>query len=78
MQGEKLTSTICTISVLGVGESFQVLDQETVQKLINEFELVGEEAPPTAEEAAAEPDAGAAAGAGEESTADQGAAPMDI
>ncbi|KAL8536928.1 hypothetical protein ACS0TY_012204 [Phlomoides rotata] len=72
LQGEKLTSTICTISVLGVGESFQVLDQETVQKLINEFEVVGEEPPPPAEEAAGEPDTAAPGAAGEESTGDQG------
>ncbi|KAL8535634.1 hypothetical protein ACS0TY_011310 [Phlomoides rotata] len=78
LQGEKLTSTICTISVLGVGESFQVLDQETVQKLINEFEVVGEEPPPPSEEAAGEPDAAAPGAAGKESTCDQGAASMDI
>ncbi|KAL8473470.1 hypothetical protein ACS0TY_030343 [Phlomoides rotata] len=71
-------STICTISVLGVGESFQVLDQETVQKLINEFEVVGDEPPPPTEEAAGEPDAAASGAASEESTCDQGAAPMDI
>lgn len=70
LQGEKLTSTICTIAILGEGESFQVLNQETVQKLINEFEVVGEEPPPAEEAAAAEP------AAGEESTGD--AAPMDI
>ncbi|KAG6403200.1 hypothetical protein SASPL_135417 [Salvia splendens] len=67
LQGEKMTSSICTISILGAGEAFHVLDQETVKRLINEFEVVGEE--PPADEAAA-PDAKAAP--------DQGAAPMDI
>ncbi|KAH6796229.1 hypothetical protein C2S51_037215 [Perilla frutescens var. frutescens] len=78
LQGEKMTSSICTIAVLGVGEAFHVLDQETVQKLINEFEVVGEE--PPADEAAA-PDAepaAAAPGAAEGTLADEGAAPMDI
>lgn len=65
LQGEKFTSTICTVAVLGVGEAFHVLDQETVQKLINEFEMVSEEAPPSEE--ALPSDAAAAA-----------AAPMDI
>ncbi|XP_042004718.1 proteasome subunit alpha type-1-B-like [Salvia splendens] len=76
LQGEKMTSSICTISILGAGEAFHVLDQETVQRLINEFEVVGEE--PPANEAAA-PDAEAAApGAAEGAAPDQGAAPMDI
>ncbi|KAL2538313.1 Proteasome subunit alpha type-1-B [Forsythia ovata] len=56
LQGEKLTSSTCTIAVVGVGEAFHVLDQETVQALINEFEIAGEEAP--ADEAAAPDQAG--------------------
>ncbi|KAL1546764.1 RNA polymerase-associated factor [Salvia divinorum] len=77
LQGEKMTSSICTISILGAGEAFHVLDQETVQRLINEFEVVGEE-PPADDEAAA-PDAEAAApDAAEGAAPDQGAAPMDI
>ncbi|CAK9178502.1 unnamed protein product [Ilex paraguariensis] len=73
LQGEKLTSSICTVSVLGVGEAFHTLDQETVQALINAFEVVGEEGP--TEEAAAT-DLGAAADQGV--PADEGVAPMDI
>ncbi|KAG2666713.1 hypothetical protein I3843_15G075200 [Carya illinoinensis] len=81
LQGEKLRSSICTISVLGVGEPFHILDQETVQQLIDTFELVGEEEGPTAE-----PDADAGEGVAAEQgdvpeqsgAADQGAAPMDI
>ncbi|KAL1823370.1 hypothetical protein DCAR_0311258 [Daucus carota subsp. sativus] len=45
LQGERLTSSICTVAVLGVGEAFQVLDQKTVQALIDAFEIAGEEAP---------------------------------
>lgn len=79
LQGEKLTSTVCTVAVIGVGEAFNILDQKTVQSLINEFEISGEEAPTN--ESAAEQSGGDAGGA----AADQGgaaveeeAAPMDI
>ncbi|KAF5468521.1 hypothetical protein F2P56_012665 [Juglans regia] len=81
LQGEKLRSSICTISVLGVGEPFHILDQETVQQLIDTFELVAEEEGPNAE-----PDADAGEGVAPEqgdvpdqsAAADQGAAPMDL
>ncbi|KAL2249752.1 UNVERIFIED_CONTAM: Proteasome subunit alpha type-1-B [Sesamum indicum] len=80
LQGEKLTSAICTIAVLGVGEAFHILDQETVQGLINEFEVVGEE--PPADESVAPDQASAAepgpASADQGPPADQGVAPMDI
>ncbi|XP_057468859.1 proteasome subunit alpha type-1-A-like [Actinidia eriantha] len=75
LQGEKLKSSICTVAVVGVGEEFHILDNETVQGLIDAFEIVGEETP-AAEEAApaaaepADPDQGA--------PADEGVAPMDI
>ncbi|KAH0708445.1 hypothetical protein KY284_009872 [Solanum tuberosum] len=75
LQGEKLTSTNCTVAVVGVGEAFHMLDKETIQGLINEFELAGEEAPAATTVAAADtesavPEAGA--------PTDKGAAPMDI
>jgi 20S proteasome subunit alpha 6 len=83
LQGETLKSSICTVAVVGVDEAFHILDQETVQQLINAFEIVGE-----TEAGAAEEEAGAAeeeAGAEEEGTAaeegaaaHQDAAPMDI
>ncbi|XP_061970079.1 proteasome subunit alpha type-1-A-like isoform X1 [Populus nigra] len=83
LQGETLKSSICTVAVVGVDEAFHILDQETVQQLINAFEIVGE-----TEAGAAEEEAGAAeeeAGAAEEGTAaeegaaaHQDAAPMDI
>lgn len=77
LQGEKLTSSICTIAVVGVGEAFHVLDQETVQGLISEFEIVGEE--PASDEPAAAADQGSAESG--PPAADQGTpdvAPMDI
>ncbi|CAI9116778.1 OLC1v1018018C1 [Oldenlandia corymbosa var. corymbosa] len=76
LQGEKLTSSICTIAVVGVGEPFHVLDKDTVQSLINEFELVGEEAPPA--EAADEQNQGGDAQPGDQQPADQGPAPMEM
>lgn len=82
MQGEKLRSSVCTVAVVGVGEPFHILDQETVQKLIDEFEIVKEEEVPPAEpEAAAEPDAATDQGSGaadQGGAATEGAAPMDI
>ncbi|KAF7115538.1 hypothetical protein RHSIM_RhsimUnG0051900 [Rhododendron simsii] len=74
LQGEKLNSSTCTVAVVGVGEAFHVLDNESVQSLIDAFEIVGEEVPPAEEEgAAAEP-----AADGQCATAEEGAAPMDI
>ncbi|GAA0158656.1 protease [Lithospermum erythrorhizon] len=69
LQGEKLTSFTCTLAILGVGEAFHVLDQQTVQAMINEFELAGEDAP-TAEE-------GDQAGGVEEGAAVEQGAPLD-
>ncbi|KAL8250601.1 hypothetical protein R6Q59_034294 [Mikania micrantha] len=79
LQGEKLTSTVCTVAVVGVGEAFNILDQKTVQALIDEFEISGEEAPTN--ESAAEPsggDDGAAAPDQRGAAAEEEAAPMDI
>lgn len=76
LQGEKLTSSNCTVAVVGVGEAFHTLDKETIQALINEFEIAGEDAPAevpveAAGDEPAAPEDGAA-------PADEGAAPMDI
>ncbi|KAG4970913.1 hypothetical protein JHK82_036601 [Glycine max] len=71
-------SAVCTIAVVGVGEPFHILDQETVQQLIDTFEIVREEeAAPAEEEAqpAAEQDAPTDQGA---AAVDQGGSPMDI
>ncbi|KAK7376789.1 hypothetical protein VNO80_02206 [Phaseolus coccineus] len=81
LQGEKLRSSVCTIAVVGVGEPFHILDQETVQQLIDNFEIVKEEEPP-AEEAvpATEQDAPTdqASGADQGAAAgDQGGSPME-
>ncbi|KAH1064963.1 hypothetical protein J1N35_029950 [Gossypium stocksii] len=81
LQGETLKSSICTIAVVGVGEPFRVLDQGTVQQIIDTFETAAEQEDPTAEpdaatgqEAAAEQ--GTAADQG--GSTDEGVAPMDI
>nr|AAN07899.1 20S proteasome alpha 6 subunit [Nicotiana benthamiana] len=76
LQGEKLTSTNCTVAVVGVGEAFHMLDKETIQALINEFEIAGEEAPAAAPDEAGSDEPAAAPEEG--APADQGAAPMDI
>lgn len=75
LQGETLKSSICTVAVVGAGEPFHILDQETVQKLIDSFEIAGTEEGP-----AAAPDSAAEGGAASEqgAPADEGAAPMDI
>lgn len=68
LQGEKLTSSICTISVVGVDKPFEILDKKTVQELINGFGMAEEEeATPVAADAAAAADQGGA-----------DVAPMDI
>ena len=84
LQGETLKSSICTVAVLGVDEAFHILDQETIQKLIDAFEIVGETEAAAAEpDAAAELDAAAEGGAtgdegaGAGAAADEGAAPME-
>lgn len=77
LQGEKLTSNVCTVAVLGVGEPFHILDKEAIHTLINDFELAGEDAPAAPEEGAAE-EGGAAAPEEAAPTAAEGAAPMDI
>ncbi|BAT82771.1 proteasome subunit alpha type-1-B-like [Vigna umbellata] len=81
LQGEKLRSSVCTIAVVGVGEPFHILDQETVQQLIDTFEIVKEDEPP-AEEAqpATEQDAPTdqASGADQGAAGDQGGSPMEI
>lgn len=79
LQGEKLRSSICTVAVVGAEEPFHILDQETVQQLIDAFEIVTEEEGPASEPGEAA-DEGAAAEEGGSAGADQGsdAAPMEI
>jgi 20S proteasome subunit alpha 6 len=62
--------------VVGVDEAFHILDQETVQQLINAFEIVGETEAGAAEEEAGAEEEGTAAEEG--AAAHQDAAPMDI
>ncbi|KAK8635886.1 hypothetical protein V6N13_004599 [Hibiscus sabdariffa] len=66
LQGETLKSYVCTIVVVRVGETFHILDQATVQQMIDAFEIVGEQEGPVAK-----PEQGGAA-------AGEGVAPMDI
>nr|DAD40764.1 TPA_asm: hypothetical protein HUJ06_015087 [Nelumbo nucifera] len=44
LQGEKLTNSICTVAVVGVGEPFHVMDQKTVQEVIDSLEITEERA----------------------------------
>ncbi|KAK1325144.1 Proteasome subunit alpha type-1 [Acorus calamus] len=44
LQGEKLTSSICTVAVVGVDEPFHFVDPKMIQEVINSME-VREEAP---------------------------------
>ncbi|XVE94683.1 hypothetical protein REPUB_Repub02eG0030100 [Reevesia pubescens] len=81
LQGETLKSSICTVAVVGVGEPFHILDQETVQQMIDAFEIVAEQEGPAAEPDAAEgqevaAEQGAAVDQG--GSTDEGVAPMDI
>lgn len=73
LQGEKLKSSICTVAVVGVGEAFHILDNETVQALIDAFEIVGEEVPAAEEGGDADEPA-----VDQSAPAEEGAAPMDI
>ena len=73
LQGETLKSSLCTVSVLGVGEPFHFLDQEAIQKMIDTFEKVPEE-----EEGDAEVAAPAEQGGGADGLGDQDVAPMEM
>ncbi|KAK2994152.1 hypothetical protein RJ640_020957 [Escallonia rubra] len=78
LQGEKLTSSICTVAVVGVGEAFHILDQGTVQALIEAFEIAGEEAPASEPTAADQPPPEPGVAADQGAPAEHDAAPMDI
>ncbi|XP_008784923.1 proteasome subunit alpha type-1 [Phoenix dactylifera] len=39
LQSEKLTSATCTVAVVGVGEPFHVIDQKTIQEVIDSMEI---------------------------------------
>lgn len=70
LQGEKLTSSICTVAIVGVGEPFHIIDQKTIEQVIESLDIGDEDAPPpaVAESAADEPT----------TSQEPGAAPMDI
>lgn len=77
LQGETLKSSLCTVSVLGVGEPFHFLDQETIQKVIDTFEKVPEEEEAEAGEGEAEA-APAEQGGDGGGAGDQDVAPMEM
>ncbi|KAG6496382.1 hypothetical protein ZIOFF_044243 [Zingiber officinale] len=64
LQGEKLTSAICTLAVVGKDEAFHLIDQKIIQELIDSMEIK-EDAP--ADQAPVTDEDGST-----------GAAPMDI
>ncbi|CAM8936381.1 unnamed protein product [Rhodiola kirilowii] len=64
LQGEKLSSSICTVAVLGVDEAFKTLDQTAIQSFIDAFEIVEEE-PAAEQEPATEEPAAPAEGVGQ-------------
>ncbi|CAM8936391.1 unnamed protein product [Rhodiola kirilowii] len=65
IQGEKLSSSICTVAVLGVDEAFKTLDQTAIQSFIDAFEIVEEE-PAAEQEPATEEPAAPAEGVGQD------------
>ncbi|RRT80043.1 hypothetical protein BHE74_00010185 [Ensete ventricosum] len=44
LQGEKLTSSICTVAVVGIGEPFHMLDQKIIQEVIDSIEIKEDDA----------------------------------
>lgn len=70
LQGEKLTSAICTVAIVGVGEPFHIIDQPTIEQVIESLDIVED-----AQAAAAAPES-----ASEEPNAaeERETAPMDI
>ncbi|KAF6162040.1 hypothetical protein GIB67_002629 [Kingdonia uniflora] len=53
LQGEELTSSICTVAVVGVEEPFQIIDQKTIHDLIESLEPKEEAPAPAADQGAA-------------------------
>lgn len=74
LQGEKLTSQLCTVAIVGVGEAFHVIDQKTIQEYIDAME-VSSEGGAEEETAAVPPPSGEAQEGGDGSSEP---APMDI
>ncbi|CAL9771099.1 unnamed protein product [Musa acuminata subsp. burmannicoides] len=55
LQGEKLTSSICTVSIVGIDEPFHVIDQKIIQEVIDSVEIK-EDAAAAADQAPAQDD----------------------
>ncbi|CAL9092939.1 proteasome subunit alpha type-1-like [Musa acuminata AAA Group] len=85
LQGEKLTSSICTVAVVGIGEPFHMLDQKTIQEVIDSIEIKEDDAsaaaadqtPMQEEDKSSEAAAADQASMQEEDKSSE-AAPMDI
>ncbi|KAG2250267.1 hypothetical protein Bca4012_097660 [Brassica carinata] len=75
LQRKTLKSSLCTVSVLGVDEPFHLLDQESIQNVIDTFEKVPEEEE-DAGEGEAEPEAAACQDV-QGGSGDQDVAPME-
>ncbi|KAJ3700709.1 hypothetical protein LUZ61_004414 [Rhynchospora tenuis] len=74
LQGEKLTSQLCTVAIVGEGEAFHIIDQQTIQDYIDAMEL--STGGPEEEAAAEAPPSAEAQGGGEGASSEP--APMDI
>ncbi|KAH0469488.1 hypothetical protein IEQ34_001046 [Dendrobium chrysotoxum] len=70
LQGEKLTSAICTVAIVGVGEPFHIINQQTIEQVIQSLDIVEDTqvADAAAESASEEPSA----------AQEPGAAPMEL
>ncbi|PKU77448.1 proteasome subunit alpha type-1-A-like [Dendrobium catenatum] len=71
LQGEKLTSAICTVAIVGVGEPFHIINQQAIEQVIQSLDIVED----------AQVEAAAAESASEEPSAAQepaAPAPMDL
>lgn len=55
LQGEKLTSSICTVAIVGIDEPFHVIDQKIIQEVIDSVEIK-EDAAAAADQAPAQDD----------------------
>ncbi|KAH0448207.1 hypothetical protein IEQ34_022007 [Dendrobium chrysotoxum] len=70
LQGEKLTSAICTVAIVGVGEPFHIINQQAIEQVIQSLDIVEDDqaAAVAAESSSEEPSA----------AQEQGASPMEL
>eukprot|EP01018_Ginkgo_biloba_P008579 Gb_26474 [translate_table: standard] len=75
MQGEQLSGSKCTIAIVGIGETFNILDEKTLEQFIESLEDKKDEPPTEAAPGEAAPVEGDQ-GVMQDDT-DQGVAPME-